>query len=175
MLGKINGKIGDHMYMSTLWQVLLKNSETRLQTVKALVYKMEKSKDKYKRAKAQAYPKGEDRSEGRGKKEGGLGGMEYEEDQMINKPQKTSIPNLSTADNEKVSIQELKKDQESFKKMVKMFKEGNGDLILRDFFPNSVLIVNAVCKSLGCANVHVVKAILDFLKAYVSFSKSKYF
>lgn len=179
LLGKINAKIGDHMFMSTLWQVLLKNSETRLQTIKALVYKMEKSKEKFKKAKAQAYPKGEERLDPNSNntigKKTGLGGIDYEEDESINKPQKTSIPNLKTVGEEKVSLKELKKDKESFQKMVKMFKEGNQDRILRDFFPNSVLIVNAICKSLGSSNVHVVKAILDFLKAYVSFSKSNFF
>lgn len=180
LLAKINVKIGDHLYMSTLWQVLLKNSETRLQTVKALVYKMEKSKDKYKKAKAHAYPRAEERertnTHGSAQTYGKPAHPQMEpleaDDEGINVPQKTNIPNLTVNKEGAVTLQTLKQDQGSFKAMLKMLKEGNPDEPLRDFFPNSFLIVNSICKSLNSSNIHVVKAILDFLKSYVSFSYS---
>lgn len=163
LLVKVNSCVGDHVYSSALWQVLLKNSQTQLQCIKALIHKLEKSKDKLK-----IYKKKQENNE-----------IMHEsiindndDDEIIRIPQKTTMPNLPGNKNEPEPV-DIKKEKEAFHKMIANLKKGNNDDLRMNFFPNSCMVVNAVIKCLLNPNVHVVKGILDLLIAYISFKKGK--
>ena len=169
LLIKINQCVGDHVYMSALWQVLLKNSQTQLQCIKALIHKLEKSKDKLKIVKKNP-ELGDDPDAG---KDESIIDLD-DNDEVIRIPQKTTQPNLNN--NSQISVRdlspgELAKRQEAFIKMINNLKKGNQEDQRFNFFPNNCMVVNSIIKCLQNPNVHVVKGILDLLIAYISFKK----
>ena len=162
LLIKVNGCVGDHVYMSALWQVLLKNSQTQLQCIKALVHKLEKSKDKLKGFKKKEVPKGGER--------GNISDFD-DNDEVIRIPQKTILPNLKEGSERELTVEDLNKRKEAYQKMVENLMKGNQEDVRVNFFPNNCMVVNAIIKCLQNPDVHVVKGILDLLIAYTGFKK----
>ena len=162
LLAKINTCVGDHVYTSALWQVLLKNSQTQLQCIKALIHKLEKSKDKLKSFKKKNFEPVHDSIID-----------DDDNDEIIRIPQKTTPPNISGIKNTQIDTIDLNRQKDAFHKMISNLKKGDNDDIRLNFFPNSCMVVNAVIKCLLNPNVHVVKGILDLLIAYISFKKGK--
>jgi len=174
LLIKINVCVGDHVYMSALWQVLLKNSQTQLQCIKAIVHKLEKSKDKLKvtKKKKQSLNRPND-----SKVIDNESIIDLDDnDEVIRIPQKTTQPNLSNMSTKSIKVltpEDLEKRKDAFVRMINNLKKGNQDDPRLNYFPNNCMVVNSIIKCLQNSNVHVVKGILDLLIAYISFKEGK--
>jgi frataxin-like iron-binding protein CyaY len=168
LLIKINNCVGDHVYMSALWQVLLKNSQTQIQCIKALVHKLEKSKDKLKVTRKTQNPV---------LNETDNGSLIVVDDQetLIQIPKKTTNPKFPNQSRRELTEEDVKKRKQAFGKLVESLKKGNEEDVRVNFFPNNCMVVNAIIKCLENPDVHVVKGILDLLIAYIGFQKGKTF
>jgi hypothetical protein len=157
--------------MSALWQVLLKNSQTQLQCIKALIHKLEKSKDKLKVVKKRTSIVETQRNN----QDESIIDLD-DNDEVIRIPQKTTQPNLSNISNmsiKELSPADLTQRKEAFAKMINNLKKGNQEDPRLNYFPNNCMVVNSIIKCLQNPNVHVVKGILDLLIAYISFQKGR--
>ena len=176
LLAKVNRCVGDFVYMTALWQVLLKNSQTQLQCIKAIIYKFEKSKDKLKNNKKDETigTSGNISINSTSLNRNDSNFNENQNKISIQSIPKSSMPNLKIANQEEVAVEELELKRNKFAKMIKVLKLGNEMDIRRNFFPDNLMIVNAINKCLRNPNVHVVKGILDLLIGYVAFKMGKF-
>ena len=169
LLIKINACVGDHVYMSALWQVLLKNSQTQIQCIKALVHKLEKSKDKLK-----LFRKSVDDSNLVRDSDNPSLVLPDDQDPKIQIPKKTTMPKFPGKSVRELTPEDLEKRRLAFQKMVGDLKKGDEEDVRVNFFPNNCMVVNAVIKCLENPDVHVVKGILDLLIAYIGFKKGTF-
>lgn len=169
LLIKINACVGDHVYMSALWQVLLKNSQTQIQCIKALVHKLEKSKDKLK-----LFRKSVDDSNLVRDSDNPSLVLPDDQDPKIQIPKKTTMPKFPGKSVRELTPEDLEKRRLAFQKMVGDLKKGDEEDVRVNFFPNNCMVINAVIKCLENPDVHVVKGILDLLIAYIGFKKGTF-
>ena len=160
LLLKINDVVGDHLYISALWQVLLKNSQTQLQCIKAIFYKFEKSKEILKNLKL---------NDVNVEKINQIKEEEHEEDEKPQIPQKSQTPKFRSS--EVASQEDINLRKEKFQQMIDNLKNHNKKNEINDFFPQTQMIKNAINKCLRNPNVHVVKGVLDLMIGFVSFKE----
>jgi hypothetical protein len=165
LLSKINGVVGDHLYVSALWQVLLKNSQTQLQCIKAIFYKFEKSKDLIKSFKLASNKEPNIIEK--------INEDEDDEDEKIQIPQKSQTPKLIKSEVNDNLNNKVERDAK-FTKMINNLKNVGRENEIIDYFPHSVMVKNAINKCLRNSNVHVVKGVLDLMIGFVSFTQSNH-
>lgn len=172
LMAKINLCVGDHLYMAALWQVLLKNSHTQLQCIKAIIYKFEKSKDKLKPSKKSPLVV-EARKSLKSESDKIIMNEKVESDLSIMVPKKSSLMFLDEKKEELSPQVMLNRRKAEFQKMITELKKGNEQDSRVNFFPHRLMVINGINKCLQNQSVHVVKGILDLLIGFVSFKKGK--